>query len=188
MVGSMGVNRGGVVAGMLLAGAVIGGALGAPARIGGPAPLSLAQGSLVAPRLVRVVVHVAGWVAHPGVVEVPEGSLVADAIAMSGGARPGARIDALNLARVVVDGDRIEVPGPSDPVGSVRSGESELISLNRADAEALQKLPGVGPVLADRIVAYREANGPFERIEDLLQVPGIGETKLASIRDLVAVP
>ncbi|HJQ90321.1 MAG TPA: helix-hairpin-helix domain-containing protein, partial [Acidimicrobiia bacterium] len=63
-----------------------------------------------------------------------------------------------------------------------------LISLNQADASALEELPGVGPVLADRIVAHREANGPFETIEDLLEVPGIGEAKLAAMRDSIAVP
>ena len=88
-------------------------------------------------------------------------------------------------------GDQVQVPGPgteAPPSGSGVAGSSGLISLNRADATALQDLPGVGPVLAERIVAHRDANGPFEAVEDLLDVPGIGETKLAAIRDLVSVP
>jgi competence protein ComEA len=68
------------------------------------------------------------------------------------------------------------------------SAGNGLISLNQADAAALEALPGVGPVLAERIIAHREERGPFQSVEDLLEVPGIGEAKLASIRDLVAVP
>ncbi len=140
---------------------------------------------------VEISVHVSGWVVSPGVVVVAEGAIVADAIAAAGGARPGAALDAINLAGPVAGGDQVQVPGPgtaAPPSGSGVAGSSDLISLNRADATALQDLPGVGPVLAERIVAHRDANGPFEAVEDLLDVPGIGETKLAAIRDLVSVP
>jgi competence protein ComEA len=135
-------------------------------------------------------VHVSGWVVSPGVVEVPEGSIVADAIAAAGGARSGAGLDSINLAGPVLSGDQVVVPGPgaSIPAGSAVAPGDGLISLNRADATQFQDLPGVGPVLAERIVAYRQANGPFQAVEDLLDVPGIGEAKLAAIRDLVTVP
>jgi competence protein ComEA len=136
-------------------------------------------------------VHVSGWVVNPGVVTVVQGGIVADAIAAAGGARPGAALDAINLAGPVADGDQVQVPGPgtvAPPPASGEAGTPGLVSLNRADVTALQELPGLGPVLAQRIVEHREANGPFETVEDLLDVPGIGEAKLAAIRDLVAVP
>jgi len=136
-----------------------------------------------------ISIHVAGWVLHPGVVQVPSGSLVADVIAAAGGAVAGARLDLVNLAAPASDGGQIEVPGPGGSAvpdgGATGTG---LISLNTADVVALQSLPGVGPVLAERIVAFREANGPFSVVEDLLEVSGIGEAKLAALRDLVSVP
>lgn len=135
-------------------------------------------------------VHVAGWVVSPGVVTVREGSIVAEAIDAAGGLRQGARADLINLAATVADGDQVVVPGPGEggPTGEFAEGGPAgdgLLSLNRATAADLETLPGVGPVLAERIVSHREANGGFEQVEDLLEVPGIGEAKLASIRDLV---
>jgi competence protein ComEA len=139
-----------------------------------------------------ISVHVSGWVVSPGVVDVPEGAIVADAITAAGGARSGAGLDAINLASPVSAGDQVVVPGPGGPTptgsGSSPASNNGLLALNRADATQLQDLPGVGPVLAERIVAYREDNGPFQTVEDLLEVPGIGEAKLAAIRDLVMVP
>jgi competence protein ComEA len=99
------------------------------------------------------------------------------------------------LAEPLVDGIRVVVPGPDgvgpqapdgDPSGSA-SGSGK-VAVNRADSEELQRLPGVGPVLAERIIDHREANGPFRTVEDLLDVPGIGEGRLAQIRDLVEIP
>ncbi len=135
-------------------------------------------------------VYVSGWVTAPGVVEMSDGAIVADAVAAAGGALEGALLDAINLARPLVEGDHVQIPGPGDSLAASGGGERDdgLISLNQADASALEELPGVGPVLADRIVAHREANGPFETVEDLLEVPGIGEAKLAAMRDSIAVP
>ena len=134
-------------------------------------------------------VYVSGWVATPGVVEVDEGSIVADAVEAAGGALEGALLDTINLARPLVTGDHVQIPGPGDSaVAAPGQEESGLISPNRADASQLEELPGVGPVLAERIVAHREANGPFQAVEDLLDVPGIGEAKLSAIRDLIVVP
>lgn len=144
---------------------------------------------LVEDTAASTVVHVSGWVARPGVVEVPEGSRVSDAIAAAGGARPGVDLTSLNLARVVADGQQIVVPSPGEgPVAGVPSADvdSGPLSLNAATAQDLEQLPGVGPVLAERIIAHRDSRGGFDRVEDLLEVPGIGEAKLASIRDLVA--
>lgn len=131
-------------------------------------------------------VHVAGWVRSPGVVRLPEDSIVADAVEAAGGLRPGAASHSLNLAAPLSGGDQVYVGGP-DEVGE-RPADSGIVSVNRATASDLETLPGVGPVLAERIVAYREANGPFEEVEDLLDVPGIGESKLASMRDAIRIP
>ncbi|HEY6634838.1 MAG TPA: ComEA family DNA-binding protein [Acidimicrobiia bacterium] len=141
------------------------------------------------PTAADVDVHVAGWVVSPGVVSVPEGSIVADAVAAAGGMRIGAAAETLNLAAPVSDGDQIVVPGPGvegevGAAGSPGAGGG-LLSLNTATAEELQELPGVGPVLAERIVSHRDAVGRFEAVEDLLEVSGIGESKLAALRDLV---
>jgi len=131
-------------------------------------------------------VHVAGWVTNPGVVSVDEGAIVADAIAAAGGMRPGADADAVNLAAPLMAGQQVVVPGPHNAeTADTGKGVGGLISLNRATEAELETLPGVGPVLAGRIVSHRESHGPFEEVEDLLQVPGIGEAKLASLRDLV---
>ena len=135
-----------------------------------------------------LTVYVSGWVAMPGVVRIAEGSIVADAVAAAGGALEGGLLDSINLARPVLDGDHIQIPGPGEAVATPGEQAGGLISVNQADSTALEELPGVGPVLAERIVAHREANGPFQTVEDLLEVPGIGEAKLASIRDLVSVP
>jgi competence protein ComEA len=134
-----------------------------------------------------VEVHVGGWVLSPGVVSIEEGSIVADAIAAAGGLKPGASADSINLAAPVAPGDQVIVPGLDDsaPVGPPGATQSGPISINSATVSQLQELPGVGPVLAERIVEHREANGRFETVEDLLDVPGIGEAKLAAFTDLV---
>lgn len=136
-------------------------------------------------------VHVSGMVMAPGVVDIAAGSIVADAIAAAGGLRTGAALETLNLAAPVVPGDHIVVPGVSD--GSEEGDDpaapganvSGVVSLNQATASELETLPGVGPVLAERIVAWRDENGPFRQVEDLLEVSGIGESKLSAMRDLV---
>ncbi len=134
-------------------------------------------------------VHVSGRVARPGVVFLHEGAIVADAVAAAGGALDGALLESVNLAAPVLAGEHIHVPGPGEGSGAVSAGgtggDDGPISLSRADSASLEKLPGIGPVIAERIIAHREANGPFEAVDDLLEVPGIGEAKLASIRDLV---
>ncbi len=164
-------------------GVAVGAVLGWSARVSSPV---VPQGRTVTSMAGSGLrVHVAGWVLSPGVVQVPEGSIVADAVEAAGGLRPGAVVEGINLAAPVRPGDQIVVPGPR--TASVE-GNDPRVSLNRATAEELEALPGVGPVLAERIVTYREQNGPFTEIEDLLDVPGIGEAILASLRDLVRLP
>lgn len=135
-----------------------------------------------------ITVHVAGWVARPGLVAVPEGARVADAIEAAGGAISGARLDVINLAQTVQDGERVDVPGPQDTASVAEAASDGRVAINRATASELESLPGIGPVLAERIVAYRDEHGPFSAVEDLLSVSGIGERKLDSLRDYIRVP
>lgn len=133
------------------------------------------------------VVHVSGAVNRPGLVTVQSSARVADAIAGAGGAAVGADLAGLNLASSVRDGEQIVVPlvGAATTPGQATD---RGIDLNRATAAELEDLPGVGPVLAGRIVAYRDLHGSFAAVEDLLDVGGIGEAKLAAMRDSIAAP
>jgi competence protein ComEA len=147
------------------------------------------------------VVHVAGAVAAPGVYTLPAGARVIDAVDQAGGASPEADLGALNLAAPVRDGERIYVPlpgetppavlgsdvsGPSAGGSSGETGASGLVPVNTATAEELTALPGIGPVLAQRIVDFREAHGPFDALGDLGEVSGIGPKILASLADAVS--
>lgn len=142
-----------------------------------------------------VVVHVAGRVLRPGVVTLSAGSRVADALTAVGGPAADADLDALNLARVLQDGEQVLVPAPGQP-GTVAApapaaGSSAApgarLDLNSATAADLDALPGVGEVLAGRIVAWREENGTFSSVDDLGEVQGIGPKVLEGLRDLVSV-
>ncbi len=173
-----------VVAGVALAVAVGAGAWYG-ARPESPPPLAVvATGSR--PSTAGLTVHVAGAVARPGLVVLPAGARVADAVAGAGGARPDADLAKLNLAAPVADGAQVVVPAQGQAVAE--GGAAGPLSLNQATAAELEALPGVGPVTAARIVAHREQHGPFAAVEDLLDIPGIGEGRLAELRDLVSVP
>jgi competence protein ComEA len=135
-------------------------------------------------------VHVAGAVLRPGLVVLDPGAIVADAVDAAGGALPAADLDSLNLAAPVEDGQRILVPlpGTSVPTGENPGPTSAgALDLNQASVAELEALPGIGPSLASAIVQYREQNGPFQSVEELLSVPGIGATRLAQLRGLVRV-
>lgn len=142
-----------------------------------------------------VLVHVVGQVRSPGVVRVPAGARVLDAIEAAGGAGPKADLAAVNLARPVVDGEQVRVPKPGEEVpaavgptgGASSPGASAKVSLNAADLSALDSLPGVGPVLAQRILDWRAQNGKFASIDQLGEVSGIGEKLLAQLTPLVAL-
>lgn len=146
-----------------------------------PPPVAVTSGRATA----LLTVHVSGAVVRPGLVQMEVGDRVADAIVAAGGATAEADLGALNLAAVLADGSRLVVPGAGMVGDVVADGR---VRVNTASAADLQALPGVGPVLAQRIVAHRESAGPFESVEDLLDVPGIGEAKLAGLRDVVLVP
>jgi competence protein ComEA len=151
-----------------------------------------------------MLVHVAGAVVAPGVYALPPGARVRDAVNAAGGPAADATLDELNLATPLADGQRVEVPHLGDPDGSggVTGGApgaagppgtggaptpSAPLDLNRATAAELDALPGVGPSIAAAIVAQREAVGGFDAVEDLLEVRGIGEARLAELQPLVTV-
>lgn len=154
-----------------------------------------------------LVVHVAGAVKKPGIVRLAAGARVFEALEKAGGALPEADLAALNLAALVGDGQQIFVPspqhqppggasaggppdtsaGPADGGGQAGGGNTGKVNLNTATIEELTGLPRVGPVLAQRIVDFREQHGAFTRPEDLDAVPGIGEVMLANLIELVTV-
>lgn len=145
-----------------------------------------------------LVVHVAGEVAEPGIVTLPEGSRVVDAVRAAGGVTKKADQTTLNLARPVVDGERIWVgrPGESAPVlpgpapagaaGGPGAAGAAPLDLNAATQADLEELPGVGPVTAGHILAWREEHGRFSSVDELLEVSGIGERTLAQLEPLVS--
>ncbi len=152
-----------------------------------------------------VVLHVLGAVADPGIVELPPGSRVVDAIAAAGGPTDEADLAAVNLARVVVDGEQLRLPavgeapaagvpgaGPGSGSDGAGPGSASVaadgrININTADAAGLEQLPGVGPAIAARIIAWREQNGPFRSVDELTAVSGIGEKTLDGLRDQATV-
>jgi len=154
----------------------------------GPEPLPMpsvpTEASAQTPELM-VLVHVVGAVEEPGVVSLPENSRVHDALALAGGAQEDAELGGVNLARVVYDGEQIIVPRVGEPVLASSGEGSGPISLSRADQETLETLPRIGPATAERIIAWRDKNGPFRSVEDLLAVSGIGPATLEGLAEHV---
>lgn len=151
-----------------------------------PAPAAL-LGSAAASPTASLVVHVAGKVRHPGLVELPAGARVADAITAAGGLRKGFSLGVTNLAAPVADGQRIDV-GSSAAGSAAAAGtqlQAGLVDLNTATADQLDTLPGIGPITAAKIIAWRNAHQRFNAVEELLEVPGIGPKTLAELRPLV---
>lgn len=140
-----------------------------------------------------LLVHVVGAVRAPGLVTVPDGARVADALEAAGGVTGAADLTAVNLARTVVDGEQLYVPQPGEAVpvapGGAGSGQDTggTVDINGADAAGLEALPGVGPAIARAIVEWREANGPFASVDELEDVPGIGPSTLEKMRDIARV-
>jgi competence protein ComEA len=139
-----------------------------------------------------LIVDVAGAVRKPGVYEFAEGERVVDAIERAGGPMPKADLSLLNLAAMLVDGTQILVPKTGPPVagapgGAVPGSSGGLVNINTASATELETLSGIGEVLAGTIVEYRDQNGPFVSVDDLLDVSGIGPATLEEIRDQVTV-
>ncbi len=164
-----------------------GGAGGGPpgaTGVGGSSPVAI------------MVVAVTGRVRHPGLVRLPPGARVADAIVAAGGALPGTDLSFVNVAAKVVDGELIVIgvtpPAGTTlgPTGNPAGGTAEapgIVDINTATVTDLDTLPGIGPALAQRIVDYRTQHGAFHRTDELRSVPGIGDAKFAEIKDLVTV-
>lgn len=153
-----------------------------------------ATGSAGTPTPHLIVVDVVGRVRHPGIVRLPDGSRVYDAIRAAGGLKPHADTRGLNLARKLVDGEQVVVGAPavssgaSPPAGVPSSAApSAKVDLNTATLEQLDELPGVGPVLAQRILDYRTKIGRFTSVSQLDDVSGIGPARYADIEPLVTV-
>lgn len=139
-----------------------------------------------------LLVHVVGAVRTPGLYRLREGSRTADAIRRAGGAKPKAALELVNLASPVADGQQVLVPARGDPVPTTAAGGAtgpavagQKIHLNSATLEQLDTLPGVGPITAQKILAYRTEHGAFQAVEELDAVPGIGPARLEELKTLV---
>jgi competence protein ComEA len=133
-------------------------------------------------------IHVAGKVHHPGVYPVVRGSRVIDAVKAAGGPLPSADLSEVNLARVVIDGEQIYLPALHEGMrSSDRVSSSGKININRAGTAQFDSLPGIGPVIASRIVQYRKTNGPFASLEDMKKVEGVGEKLFSRIKDRLSL-
>jgi competence protein ComEA len=154
----------------------------APPAVVGGAAASTAPGAVV-------VVDVDGKVRRPGIVRLPIGARVDDALRAAGGALPGASLVGLNLARKLADGEQVLVGLEASTAvpGAVAGAAAGSVDLNTADVTALDALPGIGPVLAQHIVDWRTEHGRFASIDQLREVPGIGESKFASLKAKVRV-
>ena len=144
----------------------------------------------VTPTPYTLRVYVTGAVYHPDVYTLLQDSIVKDAVAAAGGATEDADLERINLALPVTEGQQVHVPRQGEDTSPVEppSGQPATggkVNLNTADSTALEMLPGIGPSLAQRIIDYRQAHGPFERIEDLMQVSGIGQATFEGMKDLI---
>jgi competence protein ComEA len=160
-----------------------------------PVPVTppAAASSAAPPTEAAIVVSVAGRVRHPGLVRLPAGARVQDALEAAGGVLPGTDLAFVNLARHLVDGELLVVgvspPPGADPggAGNPAGGGGGRVNLNTATPAELDALPGIGPALAQRIIEYRTAHGGFRSVDDLRRVEGIGDAKFAQLKDRVTV-
>lgn len=167
-----------------------------PAASTAPAGAAGAAGAVGASPTGTVVVDVTGKVRRPGIATLPLGSRVVDALEAAGGARPGVRLGTLNLARVLTDGEQVVV-GVAAPAGVAASAAGEpatgagattpMVNINSATQTELEALPGVGPVTAESILAFRSEHGAFTAVDELLEVSGIGDATLAKIAPYVTL-
>jgi len=153
------------------------------------------------PESEKVVFHIVGCVRRPGVYSLPEGKRVIDAVNAAGGAKPNADTEAINLAARIADGSRIYVPAKGEKPPDIRvsvaggpqrsyAGVSEtpgLVNINTAGLEELDRLPGVGPATAQKIIEHRNRIGRFTSVDQLMDVKGIGPKKLEQMRPFVTL-
>ena len=139
----------------------------------------------------EIVVHISGQVNNPGIVKLEPGARVIDAVNAAGGLKNEADLDKINLAKKLQDEEKIYIPKIGEDIDEnllapQNFAEGSKININTCTKEQLMSLPGIGEVLADRIIQYREKT-PFKKVEDLMNVSGIGEKKFESIKDLIIV-
>ena len=190
------VSPGEVALAGLLAVVIVAGSFLVSRRTREPPPPSLriehVERAKASPSPAPLLVHVAGKVVTPGVYALPPGSRVRDAVAAAGGPAPAGDPNVLNLAAPVADGEQVVVPavgaGPPVPPAAGRpAGPPPKTNLNTATQAQLEELPGVGPKLAQRVLAYRQRKGRFTSTRELLEVEGFGPKKLAALEDQVTV-
>lgn len=148
-----------------------------------------------APTDTPIVVHITGAVPRPGVYALPRGARVQDAISAAGGFLAGADKSGINLAQLLEDGEQLDIPLaegaslviPTPGVEVVEPDEAELVNINTASLAELDALPGIGPTTAQKIIDYREENGPFSSIEEIMDVSGVGPGTFERIKDLITV-
>jgi competence protein ComEA len=166
---------------------------GAPIVVSTPAPTPTSTPS---PTPAPIRVHVSGAVRQPAVYRLPPGSIVQAAVEAASGPASDADLDCINLALELQDQQQVYVPhqGEQSPPSPVSGGASEggetvgtLVNINAATEAELKTLPRIGPATAQRIIAYREVNGPFAAIEDIQDVPGIGPATFAGLEELITV-
>ena len=167
----------------------------------GEAPESSSTAEAPSGAEVEIVVHVVGEVKTPGLYSLPQGARVADAITAAGGELDTAYMASLNIARLLTDGEQIQVltfeqtqsmpldtaPDEAAPNGATENSSGQKVSINTANETELQQLPGIGPALANRIVQWREENGQFGSIDELTNVSGIGDKTLEKMREQLAL-
>ena len=154
----------------------------------------------------QIIIHIAGEVKNPGIVKIKEGARIADVIEMAGGLTDKANITNINLAYVIEDGQKITIPSKEKenqneyissesgqgvieetPKTNLESNENTIVNINKASKEELQTLQGIGESTAQKIIDYREQNGNFKQIEDIKNVPGIGDSKFEAIKESIKV-
>lgn len=146
----------------------------------------------------EITVYVTGAVNRPGVVTLKEGARIGDAVNSCGGVLPTGDAERINMAQVLKDGQKIQVPekaqaakaAAADKSKSAKAGspgDGALVNINTADLQALDALPGVGPSTAQKIIDYRETEGAFQDIADLKKIKGIGEAKFAKLKDKICI-
>ena len=180
----------------VLAGFILAGALFLVSRTPAGKPVEL----LPAPTKMPILVNVVGAVPRPGLYEFPQGSRVRDAVNAAGGLLTDADTAAVNLAAPLEDGQQLEIPSLNGEAGGTPAPAptaaptrvavptaSELVNINTATLEELDKLPGIGPTTAQNIIDYRTEHGPFQRIEDLMNVPNVGPATFDRLKELITV-
>lgn len=141
----------------------------------------------------QITIHITGEVNNPGIVMLDEGARIVDALEAAGGETQNADINKLNLAYVLEDGEKLYIPGKNEEEkeyitrGNGNQTETAKVNINTAQIEELSTLPGIGEATANKIIEYRKENGKFEKIEDIKNVAGIGDSKFQNIKEMLKV-